>query len=167
LFSDTSYQEIDYQKIFSPHQQYQVWQGTKKTLLIRQKSFEYVVSILSSWDLTYLSRFSSGWSWHLTFRLRRKLNAGCQGFFGPFPSAFLDKRCCKNCCKDNVPFSIFPNPPPFFYKSPAPFPLHPLPQTPQHSPPQPPQHSPPQPPQHSPPRPPPVIKLALTITPSD
>jgi hypothetical protein len=27
--------------------------------------------------------------------------AGCQGFIGPFPSAFLDKRCVKNWCKDN------------------------------------------------------------------
>jgi hypothetical protein len=37
-------------------------------------------------------------------------DAGCQGFFGPFPSAFLDKRCVKNCRKDNAAFSIFPNP---------------------------------------------------------
>jgi hypothetical protein len=30
--------------------------------------------------------------------------AGCQGFIGPFPSAFLDKRCVKNWCKDNEGF---------------------------------------------------------------
>jgi len=29
------------------------------------------------------------------------MNAGCQGFIGPFPSAFLDKRCIKNWRKDN------------------------------------------------------------------
>jgi hypothetical protein len=46
--------------------------------------------------------------------LKLQANAGCQGFFGPFPSAFLDKRCCKNCGKDNAAFSIFPNPLGFF-----------------------------------------------------
>jgi hypothetical protein len=27
---------------------------------------------------------------------------GCQGFPGPLPSAFLDKKCLKNCRKDKA-----------------------------------------------------------------
>jgi hypothetical protein len=41
-------------------------------------------------------------------------SAGCQGFIGPFPSAFLDKRCVKNYCKDRDGVFIFPNTLKFF-----------------------------------------------------
>jgi hypothetical protein len=34
---------------------------------------------------------------------------GCQGFIGPLPSAFLDKRCIKNCCKDIISLCKVPN----------------------------------------------------------
>lgn len=51
------------------------------------------------------------WSWHLTQAVIYLLLpcAGCQGVIGPFPSAFLDKRCLKNCCKCNDTIVEFPN----------------------------------------------------------
>ena len=56
-----------------------------------EELFKYVVdSIVEAIDLTYLSPIFIGAGrgtlshFHVT---------GCQGFIGPFPSAFLDKRC--------------------------------------------------------------------------
>ena len=59
------------------------------------------LSVLPGCDTLILIQclaYHAGWSWHLT-RLRRSRNirnlrvrgAGCQGFNGPYPSAFLDK----------------------------------------------------------------------------
>jgi len=70
LYSDTTYQVFQ-RALFvlgSAHRHSST--GKKKALLTSQKSFEYDDSIFSSRDLTYLSRFSSGWSWHLTFSLQ-------------------------------------------------------------------------------------------------
>ena len=58
--------------------------------------------------LTYLSRYSIGME--LAPYFQQFASAGCQGFIGPFPSAFLDKRCVKNWYKDMDGDPIFPNP---------------------------------------------------------
>jgi hypothetical protein len=50
---------------------------------------------LKAWSDLSVPVFPPGWSWHLTFGLRTQTLAGCQGFNGPFPSAFLDKKCIK------------------------------------------------------------------------
>ena len=105
MVSDTTYQG---------HQESLSCLRKKKALLICQKSFEYALNIfraiLSSWDLTYLSRNFLRDGVGTLHAIAKQLNAGCQGFIGPFPSAFLDKRCCKNCSKDSIQKSIFPNP---------------------------------------------------------
>jgi hypothetical protein len=68
----------------------------KKAHLVNQMSFLNIVEDnLEALDLTYLSRYSvepgiTGWSWHLANVLYENA-AGCQGFKGPYPSAFLDK----------------------------------------------------------------------------
>jgi len=41
--------------------------------------------------LTYRSRLLPGWSWHHTSDCNDTNAGGCQGFAGPYPSAFLDK----------------------------------------------------------------------------
>jgi len=64
----------------------------KKALPINhQKSYMKKINIQQeAIHLTYLPRFH-GWSWHLTSYCSHE--TGCQGVIGPFPSAFLDKRC--------------------------------------------------------------------------
>ena len=64
--------------------------SNKKAHPINQMSFEYFKKIFLSYCLTYLP---------LTLQSELelapcpdKIGAGCQGFIGPFPSAFLDKR---------------------------------------------------------------------------
>ena len=61
-------------------------------------------------NLTYLSCTSACSVRDGIGTLYRWLNeTGCQGFNGPLPSAFLDKRCKKNCCKSNTMGLISPN----------------------------------------------------------
>jgi len=36
-------------------------------------------------------RFPHGWNWHLSQNCGDTILVGCQGFIGPYPSAFLDK----------------------------------------------------------------------------
>jgi hypothetical protein len=117
LFSDTNYQgrqkSTRFGTVAAGNRRSTTPDGQKKTLLISQKSFEYFSFYIFKpvSDLS-VPIFPSGWSWHLTFYQRRKqriamlIVAGCQGFNGPFPSAFLDKRCCKNCGKIKTFFQI-------------------------------------------------------------
>jgi hypothetical protein len=65
-----------------------LWIENKKALPINQKSFDIFclrISKLLS-DLSFSENFGVGVG--TFFRLR---GTGCQGFTGPFPSAFLDK----------------------------------------------------------------------------
>jgi hypothetical protein len=55
-------------------------------------------------DLTYLSRIGRDGIGTLPFTMSEQ--AGCQGFTGPLPSAFLDKQ-VKNCHKDKQPSPYF------------------------------------------------------------
>src|ERR1700761_4130117 len=87
--------------------------GQKKTLLIRQKSFEYVVSISSSWNLTYLSRYSSGWSWHLTFSLLKHQQV-VKASQDHFPQPFLIRDVVRTGAKIRPLFSYFQIPGFFF-----------------------------------------------------
>jgi hypothetical protein len=84
---------------------------SKKNSSDSQKSFEYVVFYIvkpgSDLSVPIFHRDGVG---TLLSVCDIQTSAGCQGFFGPFPSAFLDKRCVKNWRKDIIPFSKFPNP---------------------------------------------------------
>jgi hypothetical protein len=63
----------------------------KKALPNGQKSFDMISIFKLGSDLSVPSRLNrDGWNWHLAFRICEK--AGCQGFTGPLPSAFLDKQ---------------------------------------------------------------------------
>jgi len=53
----------------------------------------------SYWSDLSVSNLHWSWTWHLIALVSV---TGCQGFIGPFPSAFLDKRCVKNWCKDRT-----------------------------------------------------------------
>jgi len=80
--------------------------GIKKTLLIRQKSFQYffvdIIKLGSDLSVPIFHRDGVGTLLSACYLLRDAASAGCQGFFGPFPSAFLDKRCNKNCPKGKI-----------------------------------------------------------------
>src|SRR5579859_472371 len=91
--------------------------GAKKNSSDSQKSFEYDVNYIvkPGSDLSVPIFHRDGVGTLLSVReCDPRTSAGCQGFFGPFPSAFLDKRCSKNCGKDIVAGCIFPNPAVFF-----------------------------------------------------
>jgi len=68
--------------------------GNKKALLKSEGLIILWMDIVS-FVLTYLSRHMSRGG--IGTLLTGKPVAGCQGFFGPLPSAFLDK-----CCKELV-----------------------------------------------------------------
>jgi len=64
----------------------------KKPYRKNQKGFTYAKRLSVGFDLTYLSRrLRDG----IGTLLRFKNETGCQGFTGPLPSAFLDKRLFK------------------------------------------------------------------------
>ena len=56
------------------------------------KYVERSTPVLSNWNLTYLSRLL------YVMELAPFALRGCQGFIGPYPSAFLDKNYIKNWC---------------------------------------------------------------------
>src|ERR1700679_1265955 len=80
----------------------------KKALPICQKSSKYFKPIFLSRSLTYLSRFSSGWSWHLTFSCeasdanrceQRKLKQVVKASTGHFPQPFLIRDVVRTAAK--------------------------------------------------------------------
>lgn len=62
---------------------------------VNQMSFQIFSVDIRSIYLTYLPLgLNKRWNWHLSFVLPKVTGtneAGCQGFIGPLPSAFLDK----------------------------------------------------------------------------
>src|SRR5580658_9267503 len=95
MFSDTTYQ------------------GAKKNSSDQSEElsifFVDIIKLVSDLSVPIFHRDGVGTLLSACNLARYTASAGCQGFFGPFPSAFLDKRCCKNCGKDIPPFAIFPN----------------------------------------------------------
>jgi len=106
LFSDTTYQENLPEVFFSGGRAHpgrshappcsMVDAGAKKNSSDSQKSFEYDVNYIvkPGSDLSVPIFHRDGVGTLLSVReCDPRTSAGCQGFFGPFPSAFLDKRC--------------------------------------------------------------------------
>jgi hypothetical protein len=71
-------------------------QGHKKSSSDSQKSLNISRCDNKAFNLTYLSRYIQRDGVGTLPRFR---GTGCQGFFGPFPSAFLDKRCIRTAAK--------------------------------------------------------------------
>ena len=89
-----------------------VW--AKKNSSDSQKSFEYDEFISSSLDLTYLSRYSTGWSWHLTFIVFCTNRQVVKASAGHFPQPFLIRDVLRTATKICTLFSYFQIPRCFF-----------------------------------------------------
>jgi hypothetical protein len=88
MFSDTTYQ------------------GAKKNSSDQSEElsifFVDIIKLVSDLSVPIFHRDGVGTLLSACNLARYTASAGCQGFFGPFPSAFLDKRCCKNCGKGKI-----------------------------------------------------------------
>jgi hypothetical protein len=67
------------------------------------------MKIFKAVNLTYLSRQKRDGIGTFSMFCDTQTTAGCQGFIGPLPSAFLDKRCLKNWSKDIITRPKLPN----------------------------------------------------------
>ena len=110
MFSDTTYQ--GHQRSLLYRRRRLSPAGKKKLFWFVRRALNIVIRYCPAGVWLICPDSPSGWSWHLTATFGA--GAGCQGFFGPFPSAFLDKRCCKNWRKYRTQSSIFPNSAPDF-----------------------------------------------------
>jgi hypothetical protein len=59
-----------------------------------QVSFKYFENYFLSLNADLSTPILPGWNWHLAQSDKIGM-AGCQGFIGPYPSAFLDKHLFK------------------------------------------------------------------------
>ena len=91
ITSQTYYFFVIIFKIISTYQKRTdvAWQGTNKKAHLESDGLYFLKNLMPG--LTYLSRF---FGVELAPFIRLLNVAGCQGFIGPLPSAFLDK-CCK------------------------------------------------------------------------
>jgi hypothetical protein len=83
--------------------------GHKKSSSVNQMSFNILRKVFKAVDLTYLFRQLADGIGTFAVVCETHTTAGCQGFIGPLPSAFLDKRCLKNCHKDIINRAKLPN----------------------------------------------------------
>jgi hypothetical protein len=79
--------------------------GQKKTLLIVRRAFKYVGGRYSSWNLTYLSRYSIGMELAPYFQLvENKRQQVVKASSGHFPQPFLIRDVVRTAAKVGVRF---------------------------------------------------------------